>query len=192
MSVCGVRDRGVTMAWEFFSATVRSCLGQVRGVVFIGGALVVSAQMATAASSPPIIIDTIADLEAISNNLAGNYVLGGNIYTSASETSGWNNGVGFAPIGSASAPFVGSLNGEGYSIDGLTISSSASNVGLFGYVGATGSLSNLGLTNVTITGTGGAAVVGHARRRQSRNDHAKLCGDWDRLRWTDRDRRKFH
>ncbi len=93
------------------------------------------------------------------------YVLGANIdatgTTNASDVwGGITPGTGFAPIGSTSSgsvtPFTGSLNGQGYTIDGLTINSPASYVGLFADL--EGSVSNLGLINLDIVSTGAGNV----------------------------------
>jgi len=43
-------------------------------------------------------ITNVTELQAINDNLAGDYILGNNI--DASATSGWNDGAGFDPIGS--------------------------------------------------------------------------------------------
>ncbi|MGQ1947066.1 GLUG motif-containing protein, partial [Geofilum sp. OHC36d9] len=70
----------------------------------------------------------------------------------ASETSTWDDGAGFSPIGNSTTMFTGNYNGHGYSIDGLTINRSSTNyVGLFGYASGA-SIDSLGLTNVYIQG----------------------------------------
>jgi hypothetical protein len=100
------------------------------------------------------VIDTVAELEDIQNNLFGNYVLGANI-----NASGVTN---FTPIGSASDPFYGTLNGSYngtvYTISNLTINSSLDNVGLFGE--SYGTIQNLNLTNESITATAANPNVG--------------------------------
>lgn len=70
----------------------------------------------------------------------------------ASSTVSWNDSTGFAPIGtSSSAPFEGSLKGNGFNIDALTINRpSADNQGLFGFL--EGHVSQLGLTNISVNG----------------------------------------
>ena len=71
----------------------------------------------------------------------------------AFSTSGWGEGnEGFSPIGNNSTQFTGSYDGDGYTINGLTIARSTSHrIGLFGYIdGAT--IQDLGVTNVNITG----------------------------------------
>jgi hypothetical protein len=102
----------------------------------------------------------------MSSNLAGSYVLGGNI--DASATSTWNEDpanpgtyFGFDPIGNTGTEFTGSLDGNGYIISGLFINRPTEDeVGLFGY--ASGAVRDIGLTSVNITGkdyVGGLAGV---------------------------------
>ncbi len=69
----------------------------------------------------------------------------------ASETSSWNSGEGFSPIGTdGSHPFSGSYDGDGHIISGLYIHRNANMQGLFGYV-LSGTVENLGVTQVNIT-----------------------------------------
>ncbi|MBF0460024.1 MAG: filamentous hemagglutinin N-terminal domain-containing protein [Magnetococcales bacterium] len=93
---------------------------------------------------------------AASTSLAGNYVLGSNI--DASGTSTWNSNAGFAPIGSNPTNFTGIFDGLGHTITGLTINRPSENfVGLFGFVGASGVVRNVGLLGGSING-GGSSV----------------------------------
>ena len=71
----------------------------------------------------------------------------------ASETSTWNSGAGWVPIGYEwSYSFSGTYNGNNHTIDGLTINRSGNNyIGLFGYsVSAT--ILNVGITNAVVSG----------------------------------------
>lgn len=74
-------------------------------------------------------IRTPAELDAIRNNLAGNYYLENDI-----DMAGMN----WMPIGSDTEPFTGSFDGKGKRIKNLTISSNANEyIGLFGYAETT-------------------------------------------------------
>ena len=78
----------------------------------------------------------------------------------ASSTSAWDEGQGFTPMGNSSTKFTGFYNGDGYTINGLTINRPSTNyIGLFGYTfGST--IKDLGVINVNIAGadrTGGLA-----------------------------------
>jgi len=78
-----------------------------------------------------MLVNDAHELQAIESHLDGSYALGTDI--EAAETSGWNDGKGFAPIGSAAAPFQGAFDGNGYRIYDLTIQrGDADDVGLFG------------------------------------------------------------
>ena len=70
----------------------------------------------------------------------------------AFSTSSLNDSSGFSPIGNNSTKFTGSYDGDGYTINGLTIDRESTNyIGLFGYTnGAT--IQDLGVTNVNIKG----------------------------------------
>ena len=90
------------------------------------------------------------DLQGMAGNLGANYALGANI--DASDTSSWNVGAGFAPIGNLLNPFTGRFDGLGHQITALTINRPDENsVGLFGLVRGA-EISNIGLSGGSITG----------------------------------------
>lgn len=77
----------------------------------------------------------------------------------ASDTSTWDGGAGFSPIGNSSTPFSGSYDGQGSVITGLTINRSGTDyVGLFGYV-ENGVVKNIGVTGVNIKGKNSVGAV---------------------------------
>ncbi len=91
------------------------------------------------------LVNSLADLQNMSSNLSGNYALGTNI--DASVTSG--TGV-FTPIGTSANPFTGQFDGMGYTIDQLSYQNLphvSGPIGLFGTIGKTGVVRNVGLTN---------------------------------------------
>jgi filamentous hemagglutinin family protein len=102
------------------------------------------------------LVNTLADLNKVSQNLAGIYALGNNIKADPS--------VAFNPIGDTPAtPFTGQFDGMGHTIDGLAYASTNSTsftgaIGLFSTVGTTGVVRNLGVTNAS--GSGLFASVG--------------------------------
>ena len=74
----------------------------------------------------------------------------------ASNTSTWNSGAGFAPING----FTGTFNGNGDAISGLSIDRpTATNVALFGQVGAAGTILNVILTGASVTGLTDVGVL---------------------------------
>ena len=134
----------------------------ITSVLFItallGGFLVLSSHEAEAFSGgngtagDPWLITNVSELQDMNLYLDAHdahYALNQSI--DASATAGW---VGdFVPIGNISDPFTGTFNGNGHTITGLLINRlDISNVGLFGAIGASGTVSNVGLINVNIHG----------------------------------------
>lgn len=99
----------------------------------------------------PYMIEDVYQLQDMNLNLGAQYALANDI--DASETSSWNNGLGFDPIGSSSTnQFYGSLNGQNHTITGLYINRpDALLVGLFGFVGDSGMISNVGLLDANVS-----------------------------------------
>ena len=102
------------------------------------------------------------DLDAVRDNLAGNYNLMNHL---DSTTSGYeelagpaaNSGKGWQPIGTRDYPvdytFTGTFDGEGYEIRDLSINRPAEdNLGLFGTIGEGGFIRNIGVVNASVLG----------------------------------------
>jgi len=105
-------------------------------------------------------ISTCAELQAMNEDLAGDYALLNHI--DCSETSTWNGGAGFDPVGDTTTLFSGSLDGQGFNVNNLHINRpSEDNVGLFGFSDG-GSFSNLGILNADITGKSHAGAFAGA------------------------------
>jgi hypothetical protein len=99
----------------------------------------------------PYQIANIEHLQALQYVSSRNLILVNDI--DASATADWNDGEGFMPIGSTQHKFYGSLDGDGHTIQGLTINrSNLSQVGLFGCVGSGSAIRNLRLDSVNVTG----------------------------------------
>ena len=101
-------------------------------------------------------------LQLMALDPTASYKLGNNIsMAETTQTSGvWNAATGFVPVGSSTTPFTGSLNGQSHTISSLFIGGSAAYTGLFGEIGAVGSVHDLSLTGLSVTGgtqTGGLA-----------------------------------
>jgi hypothetical protein len=134
---------------------------------FLGVVVVIAfvfvAQMsnpAAAACSSTNTITSIPQLKKIGSSataLAGDYCLGKTISA---------NGATIAPIGTSTAPFTGTFDGQGYEIGGLTISGTGIYVGLFAYLGDGGKISNVGLTNVSVMAPSGYDVGGLVGRNR--------------------------
>ncbi len=116
----------------------------------------------TGASDDPYFITSLNNLywlSTISIDRDKHYVQTQDI--DASSTNTWNAGEGFAPIGDMASRFSGSYDGQGFIIDSLYINRSgpsAVHQGLFGLVEG-GTIRNLGLTNVNITGRSRTAGI---------------------------------
>jgi len=125
----------------------------------------------------PYIITDIFELQAVGNDLDACYEFGNNIDASITET--WNGGQGFNPIGNNDNPFTGSLNGNGFTIEGLYVNRPTSNlVGLFSCIGdwnsqsSTAVVENLKLSNIKITGW---MDVGGLAGMTAPNSYIHLC-----------------
>ncbi|WP_185958489.1 IPT/TIG domain-containing protein [Fodinibius sediminis] len=113
-------------------------------------------------AADPYQVETIDQLQVVNQFLDAHFVQATNI--DASATAGWNGGQGFKPIGDYNTGFSGSYDGDGYTISGLTMDRTQSNVyGLFGVLASRGQLSNVRLTNIDITtdDTAGGLVGGN-------------------------------
>ena len=88
-------------------------------------------------------ITTVADLQAIQNDLGGTYYLDSDLDLS---------GVSFTPLGNESTPFTGTFEGNGHAITYLTLNpESGTGVGMFAC--SNGTIRNLILKNISITST---------------------------------------
>ena len=119
-------------------------------------------------------IQTVADLDNVRNNLDGDYVLAANIDLSSIDN--WQ------PIGDFANPFTGSFDGQDYQISGLN-SSGYQYAGLFG-VATGGSISNLGVLVGTISSSSASGnrsaaggLVGRAFSGSSISNSYVVAGD---------------
>lgn len=97
-------------------------------------------------------VNNCTDLENMANNLSEDYVLGQDIDCSGHGT--------FTPVGASGTEFTGSLDGNGYIISDLTIST-GNYKGLFGAT-SSASIEEVGLVDVTVSGGQYVgALVGH-------------------------------
>ncbi len=78
-------------------------------------------------------------------------------------------GIEYTPIGTEANPYVGTFDGQGYSIKNMTVNSTAGYQGLFGYVGAGAAIQNI-IIDASCSISGGdftAAIVGGSVRGTS-------------------------
>ena len=118
----------------------------------------------------PIPICTLSDLNRMREDLDASYILMNDI--DASETSTWDNGGGWSPVGFIGPscgrscytnlnPFTGEFDGDNHTISGLTINrSNGFFIGLFGHSNFS-TIKNIHLMDSTILGgRGTGGVVG--------------------------------
>ena len=78
----------------------------------------------------------------------------GDLYDDTNDGTSTGNNEGFSPVGNSTTSFTGSFDGQIYTIDGLYADRlSSSYIALFGNTNNS-SISNVGLTNIDITGNG--------------------------------------
>ncbi|NML48472.1 filamentous hemagglutinin N-terminal domain-containing protein [Ramlibacter sp. G-1-2-2] len=102
-------------------------------------------------NASPYRIADVYGLQGISSLLGASFALANDIDATSAGT--WNAGAGFIPIGTAANPFTGSLDGQDHAVTHLVMNRPQdSEVGLFGHVGTTGSLSNIGVSGSSFVG----------------------------------------
>ncbi len=107
--------------------------------------------------SDPYQISNVTQLQKMNEDLDSHYELVNDI--DASVTKDWNDGKGFKPIGNGNHTFTGTLDGQGYSVIGLYIHRPESDdigpfgIGLFGYLGGSGSLDNIAIIDANVSGS---------------------------------------
>lgn len=95
----------------------------------------------------PYVIETPEQLNAVRNYLDANFVLESDI-----DLSGYAAGSGWEPIGALGKPFTGTFDGNGHIITGLTIRSTNQDFGLFGNVGGSAEIRNVGVEGANVEG----------------------------------------
>ena len=111
-------------------------------------------------------------LEDVGQTLGANFTLLTDI--DCSMSSGWNGGLGFAPIGTASfnggPEFEGTFDGQGYTVSHVDMDRTTNYVGFFGGIGFSGNASNFRMDNLSVrtTGVGPGGFVGVLRGNLSK------------------------
>lgn len=123
------------------------------------------------------LVNSLADLQKVAQDLAGNYALGKDIDASATSTEP------YTPIGNTVTPFTGQFDGQGHLVSSLTsrpwVPADYPNdeplLGMFGDVGSTGIVRNLNIDG-TVTGIPvfNGALLGHIGIAAAVNDGTLL------------------
>ncbi len=112
-------------------------------------------------------VSNVYELQCMAAAPSEHYKLVSNIDASETAQSSWHNGSGFDPVGhpdnyltaSGGPAFTGSLQGQGYTVSGLTIDrGSTTSVGLFGHA-STATVSEFTVSSADITGADNTGVV---------------------------------
>ncbi|MBN2790614.1 MAG: hypothetical protein JXR69_10535 [Candidatus Delongbacteria bacterium] len=101
--------------------------------------------------SEPFLISNLTELDNVRNFLTGYYFLQTDDID-ASETTGWNGGDGWIPIGYTSPYFTGSYDGDNHKISNLYFDTSLQYSGLFGVAYTNSVIKNLGLVDIDANG----------------------------------------
>lgn len=95
------------------------------------------------------LVNSVGDLQNIARDLGGAYALGKDLDASSTDTS-----FAFSSLGNATTPFSGQFDGMGHVIDRFTQFDQSSTgqpaTGLFGTIGPTGVVRNVGMTNARL------------------------------------------
>lgn len=133
--------------------------------VLVFSVVVLAAGTATAQSSGSVTVSNLDDLRSVSESPGLNYVLANDINASGVED--------FEPIGDEDNPFTGTFDGNGHTITGLTVDRpDEDNVGLFGYVGSGGTVTNVGLEDTEVTGNDSVGGIVGYNEGTVRRSHA--------------------
>lgn len=128
---------------------------------------VVYAQPSGESIYDPIQISTVNELEKIAQNPNKHYILTANI--DLSGNTGWT------PIGTKSAPFTGSMDGDGYEIKNFTFETNQSNGGLFGYVKGA-SFKNIVMNNVNVKGKNNIGAIAGNVEGKTKVENCSVSG----------------
>lgn len=126
----------------------------------------------------PYEVSNVEKLQCIEeHDLKANYqVVSAVSEIDASETTLWNSGKGFDPIGgfdeTRDTEFNGTFDGNGHNITGLTIDRESEEfVGLFGSVGSEGRVTNVSIVDADVTGSRFVGGLAGLNRGTINNSH---------------------
>lgn len=113
-------------------------------------------QSGSGTTEDPYLVATAAQLDSMRNYSSSHFKLNANLDL---DTSPYNTGSGWEPIGSTNAIFEGSLDGAGFVIYGLMIDRpTEDSVGLFRFIDS-GSITNLGIIDASVEGNNHVGIL---------------------------------
>lgn len=118
-------------------------------------------------SANPYQIETAAELQSIQNDLSAHYILMNDIDLT---------GVTWAPIGSTSASFFGELDGNGYTISNLNLSTTIQSAGIFSSLTSGATIIDLTLEDCHVKSTSSrcGTLIGSIIMSSSEHEPATL------------------
>jgi hypothetical protein len=115
----------------------------------------------TGTAADPFLVSTVATLQKVGSGIDGWSLSAHYKQTADIDLASVSN---WTPIGTDTAPFTGSYDGNGKTISNLTINvPTKDEQGLFGWIGVTAIVKNVGLVNCSIVGTSALVVGGVVR-----------------------------
>lgn len=119
----------------------------------------------TAAAQGSVTVSDLEDLRSATDSPSLDYVLNDDINASGEEIE---------PIGDEEEPFTGTFDGNGYTVSGLRLNlTDEENVGLFGYVGSGGTVTNLEVEDIDVTGGDSVGGIVGYNEGAVRRSHAE-------------------
>ena len=103
----------------------------------------------TAAFAQAIPVSNEAELKSALSDTSADIVLTQDITLSGE----------WIPIGTKEAPYMGTFDGKGHAIKGLTITTKADNLGFFSFIGSTATVKNVSFAGAKVLGNKQAAIV---------------------------------
>lgn len=103
----------------------------------------------TAAFAQTVSVSNEAELKTALSNTSADIVLTQDITLSGE----------WIPIGTKEAPYMGTFDGKGHAIKGLTITTKADNLGFFSFIGSNATVKNVSFTGAKVLGNKQAAIV---------------------------------
>jgi hypothetical protein len=123
----------------------------------------------------PFLVTNEADLRKVgTQTTAGGWTVSAHYKQTANITLSASS---FTRIGNSTTKFTGTYDGGGYTITGLNMSTSSTSyfLGLFGYIGAGGTVKNMNVTG-TVTNNGNESTGGIAGANEGTIDNSSFSG----------------